>query len=725
MEPEKPGLWQKTSGHCYIARTSQLEYTTRRRTSGFGRHDSGVDLAFDDCDGDSSEFVTTPQVLSDRLPSVYEIGASERNVASGSLHNYSSIDLLECLPGDIDWVSSQPFVEDTEPGLIHPRAVRDPLLVATELAAPDVAQKRNRKRFRKQRRQRRRCKRKRSAFEEQAIPSFAQYEPVLVIRNSSQAAQSLGADSPYFFVDVTPTWLDLGLLYEEAECDYRSGTYILEDTSQPSQRCYLLELPVELRRKIYSFNLKSACSIDCPKLTTPYAFEDSVREAPLFISKPALGVNVLQTCRQMYEEASQLLYDENHFVAHLDHHQDRITTEFGRVWTVTNSSGTTMHYKCCCQDVRDVVRCHAKCSSTRKETLRHQEFDLRRALWHFHPHAIARMAHLTVWMKLDRQDLGLLEIDWSVLGKTRALKTLGIAVSIRDIRTQARHEYASAFASPNSKLYDGWDRAAWVSWQLGGQWHNGTSGVPWQRIFGHVPVTCDVYLAPFDRATRLALVAAAPGSVFVGCQDLALVTERCRGSRGWAWAPETLQRDAPEDENLKGWMARYVGRCGSCGQAKHQRCAHRDEDSDEREEGEEGDSGTGDAAAMHWLQDLRAVSTTANLKSKYETLAAFSRGEARPSNVGDDVLLRMNRALVLRQKELKVTEWLAEIDALPTVAEAEAHRRLLLSYGRTGEWPYMMDQGTWRMLQGAWLSAIGYTGELRRGRYCDMGVPRI
>ena len=79
-----------------------------------------------------------------------------------------------------------------------------------------------------------------------------------------------------------------------------------EDTIE---RCHLLELPAELRLRIYEHTL---CPTGTVKLTRT--------KAKRFATQPVLAPAILATCRQIYDEASSMLYKYNTISINIDAH---------------------------------------------------------------------------------------------------------------------------------------------------------------------------------------------------------------------------------------------------------------------------------------------------------------------------------------------------------------------------------------------------------------------
>jgi hypothetical protein len=67
------------------------------------------------------------------------------------------------------------------------------------------------------------------------------------------------------------------------------------------KNCLLLQLPLELRRKIYSYSLTNETPITWPSPN---------------LSARGLGVGLLRTCNQIYSETVEMLYEQNTLLFH-------------------------------------------------------------------------------------------------------------------------------------------------------------------------------------------------------------------------------------------------------------------------------------------------------------------------------------------------------------------------------------------------------------------------
>lgn len=256
-----------------------------------------------------------------------------------------------------------------------------------------------------------------------------------------------------------------------------------------------LHWPMGVRQSIYKALLVKRYPIACPKITTPYAFWD-LDESRILIGKPKIHVHILQTCKQVYREASAVLYKQNHFLVHLSHHQDRDwSRDWGRIFKHLGPDDVVrLLYWFGVGDARDFVPTYQHLPF---EDLRNQEFDLRCGLYHFSPSALSKTEYLTIWMKIDRHASRWLCPKWSALMKSPALKRPGIVISVRDNDPMLKE----APRKSSKQLY--FEQRLWIRNRVltnRKKWKQSApvNGLNWS-MFGWIPSTCTVDLRlPFS-----------------------------------------------------------------------------------------------------------------------------------------------------------------------------------------------------------------------------------
>ncbi|KAM7196745.1 hypothetical protein V8F20_006938 [Naviculisporaceae sp. PSN 640] len=89
----------------------------------------------------------------------------------------------------------------------------------------------------------------------------------------------------------------------------------------------LLSLPIELRLEIYELVLIRSCRfpIPYPRRRTNRGENDRNRRF-----RTQIGLNLLLSCRQVYQEASKILYSRNHFIAVTDICLESFLTSIGQ-----------------------------------------------------------------------------------------------------------------------------------------------------------------------------------------------------------------------------------------------------------------------------------------------------------------------------------------------------------------------------------------------------------
>ncbi|KAK3065089.1 hypothetical protein LTS18_011053 [Coniosporium uncinatum] len=278
----------------------------------------------------------------------------------------------------------------------------------------------------------------------------------------------------------------------------RTSGAVDNEAEREAEPLSFFDLPANVRILVYSYALTSDIPISCPIFTSPYTFVDSLRRdcvSPglIIIPRPALGVNILRTCRRIYHEATHVLYQDNHFVAHLGHHRKVLEIlEHGKL-EVRNirHGGRDICVKGFYTTVRAMTAtCLPAWISTLTDTSGAKHSATRNTT--FVAHYGRFMTFPSLESSSSRSYLSLIAMSHT---------TLGIAITVRDMHSAGGYNLE------------------WIPIQIS------RAAVDWDRALPWVPSHCCVDLSPFrDQPQALPSLAASslPGSLWVSPTTLSI-----------------------------------------------------------------------------------------------------------------------------------------------------------------------------------------------------------